>query len=103
MRLGNVAVAGSTRLCVRVDDDTVIDVLAADPAAPGTIEAVLADPAIALAALAAAVRTAPASARIRPAELGPPVPRPGKIIGVGLNYREHAEEPAETPAPQRLP
>lgn len=27
-----------------------------------------------------------------PARLGPPVPRPSKIIGVGLNYRSHAEE-----------
>ena len=25
-------------------------------------------------------------------ELGPPVPRPGKIIAVGLNYKEHAGE-----------
>ena len=26
------------------------------------------------------------------ARLGPPVPRPGKIICIGLNYRDHAEE-----------
>ena len=26
------------------------------------------------------------------AQLGPPVPRPGKIFGIGLNYRAHAEE-----------
>jgi 2-keto-4-pentenoate hydratase/2-oxohepta-3-ene-1,7-dioic acid hydratase in catechol pathway len=26
------------------------------------------------------------------ADLGPPVPRPGKIIGVGLNYADHARE-----------
>jgi 2-keto-4-pentenoate hydratase/2-oxohepta-3-ene-1,7-dioic acid hydratase in catechol pathway len=25
-------------------------------------------------------------------QLGPPVPSPGKIIGVGLNYRDHAKE-----------
>lgn len=26
------------------------------------------------------------------ARLGPPVPRPGSIFGIGLNYRDHAEE-----------
>ncbi len=26
------------------------------------------------------------------AELGPPVPRPSKVFGIGLNYRDHAEE-----------
>jgi 2,4-diketo-3-deoxy-L-fuconate hydrolase len=27
-----------------------------------------------------------------PADVGPPVPRPGKVIAVALNYRSHAEE-----------
>lgn len=27
-----------------------------------------------------------------PTRLGPPVPRPAKVFGVGLNYRDHAEE-----------
>ena len=27
-----------------------------------------------------------------PAELGPPVPRPGQVFAIGLNYREHADE-----------
>jgi 2-keto-4-pentenoate hydratase/2-oxohepta-3-ene-1,7-dioic acid hydratase in catechol pathway len=26
------------------------------------------------------------------AELGPPVPRPGQVFAIGLNYREHADE-----------
>lgn len=26
------------------------------------------------------------------AELGPPVPRPAKVFGIGMNYREHARE-----------
>jgi 2,4-diketo-3-deoxy-L-fuconate hydrolase len=29
---------------------------------------------------------------LRSLRLGPPVRRPGKIIGIGLNYRDHAEE-----------
>lgn len=38
-----------------------------------------------------AVRVALAEARLRP-----PIPRPGKIIGVGLNYVEHVDESART-------
>jgi len=35
---------------------------------------------------------------LKAVRLGPPVPRPSKIIALGFNYREHAEEFA-TPAP----
>ena len=31
--------------------------------------------------------------------LGPPIPRPGKFIGIGLNYADHAEE-AGMPIPE---
>ena len=35
----------------------------------------------------------PATAEpVRPEELGPPVPRPGAIVAIGLNYAEHAAE-----------
>ncbi len=33
-----------------------------------------------------------ADAPLDPGALGPPVPRPRKVFGVGLNYRDHAEE-----------
>lgn len=33
-------------------------------------------------------------------ELGPPVPRPSKVFGIGLNYRSHAEE-AGLPIPEQ--
>jgi acylpyruvate hydrolase len=33
-----------------------------------------------------------ASVPLKWLELGPPVPKPGKIIAVGLNYRDHAGE-----------
>jgi 2,4-didehydro-3-deoxy-L-rhamnonate hydrolase len=29
---------------------------------------------------------------LRPELLGPPVPRPGQVFGIGLNYRDHARE-----------
>lgn len=34
----------------------------------------------------------PGTTTIEPARLGPPVPRPAQIFGIGLNYREHAAE-----------
>ncbi len=34
----------------------------------------------------------PAAFAIEPGRLGPPVPRPPQVFGIGLNYRDHAEE-----------
>jgi 2-keto-4-pentenoate hydratase/2-oxohepta-3-ene-1,7-dioic acid hydratase in catechol pathway len=45
----------------------------------------------ALAAWAAGARPA-AERTLAPAELGPPVPRPGAVFAIGLNYRDHAAE-----------
>jgi 2-keto-4-pentenoate hydratase/2-oxohepta-3-ene-1,7-dioic acid hydratase in catechol pathway len=36
--------------------------------------------------------TLPAGEPFNPEQLGPPVPRPGQIFAIGLNYREHAAE-----------
>lgn len=33
-----------------------------------------------------------ADVTIEPSQLGPPVPQPRQIFGIGLNYRDHAEE-----------
>jgi 2-keto-4-pentenoate hydratase/2-oxohepta-3-ene-1,7-dioic acid hydratase in catechol pathway len=38
------------------------------------------------------LRAGDAKAPLRPADLGPPVPRPVKVFAIGLNYRSHAEE-----------
>jgi 2,4-diketo-3-deoxy-L-fuconate hydrolase len=58
------------------------------PADPMTA---LADPA-ALAAASAGRADAEPGGLLDDAELGPPVPRPRNVFGVGLNYRPHAEE-----------
>ena len=34
----------------------------------------------------------PAGFAIEPDRLGPPVPRPPQVFGIGLNYRDHAQE-----------
>lgn len=42
--------------------------------------------------IAAGLEGADADAAFDPERLGPPVPRPQKVIGIGLNYRDHAAE-----------
>lgn len=99
MRLANIA--GRAAL---VQDGRWIDVETATGGAVG------ADPMTALTQLdALAGVTVPADApRIDPARLGPPVPRPSKILAAALNYRKHAEEsglpiPAKPALFARLP
>ena len=56
------------------------------------------DPVAALARVAelhevmAALGERPAEGAVSPGDLGPPVPTPQKVFGIGLNYRNHAEE-----------
>jgi len=62
---------------------------------PGSMADLLEGGESALAALRSAARSAGAAGR--PGDIDPgrriaPVPRPGKIIAVGLNYRDHVEE-----------
>ena len=97
----------SLRLGVKTDAG-VIDVVAAQAAlgpvggaVPSTVDGVIAGGDAALTALAEVIRRATEAG---PAEgatwlrsegdlrFGPCVPKPGKIVCVGLNYRRHAEE-----------
>ena len=62
---------------------------------PGSMAELLAGGETALAALRAAAREAAAAGRpgeVDAARVTAPVPRPGKIMAVGLNYRDHVEE-----------
>jgi 2,4-diketo-3-deoxy-L-fuconate hydrolase len=43
-------------------------------------------------AWAAGLRDSQADAALHEGELGPPVPRPSKVFGIGMNYRDHAKE-----------
>jgi 2-keto-4-pentenoate hydratase/2-oxohepta-3-ene-1,7-dioic acid hydratase in catechol pathway len=45
-----------------------------------------------LAELSAGLDGSSATGRLAEAKLGPPVPRPQKVFGIGLNYRAHAAE-----------
>ncbi len=62
---------------------------------PGSMAELLGNGETALAALRSAARSANAAGRpgdVDPVSVIAPVPRPGKIIAVGLNYRDHVEE-----------
>ena len=62
---------------------------------PGSMADLLAGGGAALAALRSAAREAAAAGRpgeIDSSRVTAPVPRPGKIMAVGLNYRDHVEE-----------
>ena len=72
--------------------ESIVDLSAAAPNMPGDWPAIFA--AGALRDVANAAENAPGSALV-PAEsvtLLPPIPKPPKILCIGLNYRSHAEE-----------
>ncbi|WP_448624925.1 fumarylacetoacetate hydrolase family protein [Geodermatophilus sp. URMC 64] len=82
MKLATIRTLEGTTRAVRVEDDELVDLGAAD------VGELLADPGWAERAAAA---TEPAS-HLRGAAFAPVVPRPGKIVCVGLNYRNHILE-----------
>ena len=72
-------------------DDRCVDLCAVDRQLPGTLQEVLATPD----GLAAAAHALAAGMGKGPFVTGtwlPPVARPGKILCIGLNYRDHAAE-----------
>jgi 2-keto-4-pentenoate hydratase/2-oxohepta-3-ene-1,7-dioic acid hydratase in catechol pathway len=87
-----VAGPGGAHPAVVSGPGSLVDLTVADPPLPADLGALLAaERAGRLAAMAA---SAPETARVRldQVRLVAPVPRPSKIIGIGLNYRDHAAE-----------
>ncbi|SDD31048.1 acylpyruvate hydrolase [Geodermatophilus telluris] len=82
MRLATVRTLDGATRAVRVEDDRLVDVGAAD------LGALLADPGWAERAAAASE----SASHLRGAAYAPVVPRPGKVVCVGLNYRTHIRE-----------
>nr|WP_067295765.1 fumarylacetoacetate hydrolase family protein [Marinobacterium profundum] len=72
-------------------DDRIIDA-AADPELPGDMIALLTAGAPALQRLQQLASEPRASIALDQARLLAPVPRPGKFLGVGLNYADHIQE-----------
>ncbi|MEU6137791.1 fumarylacetoacetate hydrolase family protein [Nocardioides sp. NPDC047086] len=88
MRLLSVGPAAQERPAALDDQDVLRDLSTVVPAIDGDL---LGDP-----ERLASIREAVASgvlARVPDGtRIGPPVARPGKVVGIGLNYHDHAEE-----------
>jgi 2-keto-4-pentenoate hydratase/2-oxohepta-3-ene-1,7-dioic acid hydratase in catechol pathway len=94
MRLVSFGPAGEERPGVVAGDD-VIDLCAVSPAIPRTVREILAGDL--LEDVRAIVQRAPSLASaarkpLRSVRLGPAVTNPSKIVCLGLNYADHAEE-----------
>lgn len=100
---------GASRLGIRMAEGAVLDVTeargamagGADSAVPATVGEAIEGGPEAIAALRALAERAESAYLLREEELvfAPCVPKPGKIVCVGLNYRKHAEE-TNAPIPQ---
>ena len=90
---------GPDRLAVAITADTVVDVSDLLGDGPWTMARLLDDAPLSLAGIRSAVDGG-AGRALRPIwslRLLPPVVRPGKIVAVGRNYREHAAEEGAAP------
>lgn len=93
MRLATILPDGKARLAAYRGQD-LIDLSEAGPGLPESMLAFVEGGEAAQLAVAAALDKAPASAGLDPeaAAFLPVLPRPGKIICVGLNYADHSAE-----------
>lgn len=93
MRLATILRDGKARLAAYRGQD-LVDLSEAGSGLPETMFAFVEGGEPARAAVAAALDKAPASARLDPERTTflPVLPRPGKIICVGLNYADHSAE-----------
>jgi 2-keto-4-pentenoate hydratase/2-oxohepta-3-ene-1,7-dioic acid hydratase in catechol pathway len=95
MRLVSYLDAAGDRLAVEHADGRIWSSRSLGAGLPGSMADLLAGGETALAALRTAARSAGSDARpgdVDPADRIAPVPRPGKVVAIGLNYRDHAAE-----------
>lgn len=93
MRLVSFGDAHGTRIG-RLEGERVVDLAAAAPELPRELRALLEAGPLALGRASSASGPSLALASLR---LEAPIPRPGKILAVGLNYRDHAAETGRAP------
>ena len=92
MKLATILTPQGPRAALAVADGYV-DLHATDPGLPTCVKALLAaSPAIRKAAAEAASSKSAVKYAANAVKLLPPVPNPGKILCIGLNYRDHAIE-----------
>ena len=92
MRLATILTPHGQRAAVQVGE-SFVDLHATDPGLPTCMKSLLAaSPAVRAAASAAAQSPTAVKYAGNAVRLLPPVPNPGKILCIGLNYRDHAIE-----------
>jgi 2-keto-4-pentenoate hydratase/2-oxohepta-3-ene-1,7-dioic acid hydratase in catechol pathway len=92
MRLATILTPHGPRAAVQVGN-SYVDLHATDPGLPASVKQLLAaSPAVKKAAADAAANPKAVSYAGNAVKILPPVPDPGKILCVGLNYRDHAIE-----------
>ncbi|MDB5311111.1 MAG: Ureidoglycolate lyase [Gemmataceae bacterium] len=92
MRLATILTPTGPRAAAQVGE-SFVDLHATDPGLPRCIKDLLAaSSAVRAAAVAAAKSPAAVKYAGNAVKLLPPVPNPGKILCIGLNYRDHAIE-----------
>lgn len=91
MRISRFLSQGHARLGIVTDDGAIIDT-AFDPNIPQQLEKLLAQGSAGLGALEALVKSAAPRLELASVELLAPITRPGKFLGIGLNYADHIAE-----------
>jgi 2-keto-4-pentenoate hydratase/2-oxohepta-3-ene-1,7-dioic acid hydratase in catechol pathway len=91
MLLAHFSHEGTSRLGIVVDD-RINDLAASAPALPTDPLAFLAAGSAALDAAREATASSPAWVALVDVRLLAPIPRPGKLLAMALNYRDHLEE-----------
>jgi 2-keto-4-pentenoate hydratase/2-oxohepta-3-ene-1,7-dioic acid hydratase in catechol pathway len=90
MRIASFSHGGRRRLGLVVGEE-IIDG-GHDPCLPDRLETLLAAGAGGRSALTRLLASAAPRLPLQAVHLGPPVARPGKFLGIGLNYADHVEE-----------
>jgi len=89
----------SGALSVRDGRDVIVDLQEADASLPGSVRGLLEAGSDALARAAAAAEGATTVLDAASTKLAAPIPNPGKILCIGLNYADHAAESGQ-PLPE---
>lgn len=102
MKLATLATESGDRIVGVVGDDAApqfVDLAAMDAALPRSLRALLAAE-DGLARAASALAAGAAAGRFCTGRLKAPIPDSGKILCIGLNYRDHARESGMEPPPE---
>jgi 2-keto-4-pentenoate hydratase/2-oxohepta-3-ene-1,7-dioic acid hydratase in catechol pathway len=100
MKLARFRNGGAISLGLVMGDE-IADLTAAAPHLSGRIEDLLAGGEDAKSAILSVAGRAPRHA-LGAVELKAPIPRPGKVLGIGLNYLDHARETGREPPAVQL-